>query len=89
MELGYGTNSLLNTPLWDLIESKLNSNNLECKEALVNDIGDGSDFSFDNSLESNFRKSKIAWLSDEYLRKQILQSHTEVSSIPTPLFLSV
>ena len=74
MELGYGTNSLLNTPLWDLIESKLNSNNLECKEALVNDIGDGSDFSFDNSLESNFRKSKIAWLSDEYLRKQIFHS---------------
>ena len=33
----YGINNLINTPLWNLIQEKLNSSNLKWIDALVND----------------------------------------------------
>ena len=61
-------NNLINTPLWNLIQKELNSSNLEFKDALV------SDKSSAYSKVSTFRKSKIAWLSDSYLRQQLFYS---------------
>ena len=60
----YGINNLINTPLWNLIQQKLNSANLEWKDALVGD----------QKGVSKFRKSKVSFLDDEYLRRQLAYS---------------
>ena len=59
----YGINNLIDTPLWGLIEEKLNSSNLELEDALVND-----------NPKTIVRKSKITWLNDLYLRQQLFNS---------------
>ena len=60
----YGINNLINTPLWNLIQEELNSSNLEWEDGAVG--GDG--------YSKNTRKSKIAWISDAYLREQLFYS---------------
>ena len=67
----YGINNLIDTPLWGLIEEKLN-NNLEWKDALVND--DSDIYSNNYSKSDKLRKSKITWLNDLYLRQQLFNS---------------
>ena len=62
--INYGVNDLSNTPLWDLIQEKLNINNLKWEDGV----------SKDNPGSKNIRISKIAWLSDVYLRQQIFHS---------------
>ena len=62
--INYGVNDLSNTPLWGLIQEKLNSNNLKWEDGV----------SKDNPGSKNIRISKIAWLSDVYLRQQIFHS---------------
>ena len=64
----YGINNLINTPLWNLIQEELNSSNLEWEDGLV------SDKSSVYSKVSTLRKSKIAWISDAYLREQLFYS---------------
>ena len=60
----YGINNLINTPLWNLIQEELNSSNLEWEDGAVG----GEVYS------KNTRKSKIAWISDVYLREQLFHS---------------
>jgi len=60
----YGINDLINTPLWNLIQGELNSNNLHWEDATASTIGD----------RKNIRKSKIVWFDDLYLRTQIFDS---------------
>ena len=60
----YGINNLINTPLWNLIQEELNSSNLEWEDGAVG--GEG--------YSKNTRKSKIAWISDAYLRAQLFYS---------------
>jgi len=60
----YGINNLINTPLWNLIQKELNSSNLEWEDGAVG----GEVYS------KNTRKSKIAWISDAYLREQLFHS---------------
>ena len=60
----YGINNLINTPLWNLIQEELNSSNLEWEDGAVG--GEG--------YSKNTRKSKIAWISDVYLREQLFHS---------------
>ena len=60
----YGINNLINTPLWNLIQKELNSSNLEWEDGAVG--GEG--------YSKNTRKSKIAWISDAYLREQLFYS---------------
>mgnify|MGYP003116106760 FL=1 len=60
----YGINNLINTPLWNLIQKELNSSNLEWEDGAVG----GEVYS------KNTRKSKIAWISDVYLREQLFHS---------------
>ena len=60
----YGINNLINTPLWNLIQKELNSSNLEWEDGAVG----GEVYS------KNTRKSKIAWISDAYLREQLFYS---------------
>ena len=62
--VGYGINNLINTPLWNLIQEELNSSNLEWEDGAVG--GEG--------YSKNTRKSKIAWISDAYLREQLFYS---------------
>tara|TARA_B100000686_G_C16469748_1_gene801473 strand:- start:5 stop:595 length:591 start_codon:yes stop_codon:yes gene_type:complete len=62
--INYGVNDLSNTPLWGLIQEKLNSNNLKWEDGV----------SKDNPGSKNIRISKIAWLSDVYLGQQIFHS---------------
>ena len=64
MEVGYGLNNLINTPLWNLIQEKLNSANLEFEDASTGDL----------KGVSNIRKSKVSFLNDVYLRNQIFHS---------------
>ena len=64
MGLEYGVTNLINTPLWNLIQEKINSNNLKWEDGV----------SKDNPGSKNIRISKIAWLSDVYLRQQIFHS---------------
>ena len=59
----YGVNDLFNTPLWNLIQEKLNSINLQFEDAEVL-----------YSRRKNARKSKISWLTDLYLREQLFHS---------------
>ena len=70
-QLTYGINNIIDTPLWGLIEEKLN-NNLEWKDALVND--DSDIYSNNYSKSDKLRKSKITWLNDLYLRQQLFNS---------------
>ena len=60
----YGINDLINTPLWGLIQEKLNSSNLQWEDAIANE----------KQRKKNIRKSKIAWISDAYLREQLFYS---------------
>ena len=60
----YGINNLINTPLWNLIQEELNSSNLEWEDGAVG--GEG--------YSKNTRKSKIAWISDVYLRELLFHS---------------
>jgi PKHD-type hydroxylase len=60
----YGINNLINTPLWNLIQKELNSSNLEWEDGAVGEKG----------YSKNTRKSKIAWISDVYLREQLFHS---------------
>ena len=60
----YGINNLINTPLWNLIQEELNSSNLEWEDGAV-----GGEW-----YSKNTRKSKIAWISDAYLREQLFYS---------------
>tara|TARA_A100000172_G_scaffold67880_1_gene47607 strand:- start:20 stop:610 length:591 start_codon:yes stop_codon:yes gene_type:complete len=62
--INYGINDLSNTPLWNLIQEKLNSSNLQWEDAIANE----------KQRKKNIRKSKIAWLKDSYLREQLFHS---------------
>ena len=62
--VGYGINNLINTPLWDLIQEKLNSPNLKWEDATANE----------KQREKNIRKSKIVWLRDKCLTEQLFYS---------------
>ena len=62
--MGYGINDLINTPLWDLMQEKLNSSNLQWEAAIANE----------KQRSKNIRKSKISWLDDTYLREQLFYS---------------
>ena len=61
----YSINNLNNTPLWNLIQQKLNSDNLQWEDGKALSTGKG---------RKNVRKSKIAWLYDKYLRQQLFNS---------------
>ena len=65
--MSYGINNLINTPLWNLIQEKLDSSNLKWKEGLIN--SNSTEYSI-----STLRKSKIAWINDLYLREQLFHS---------------
>ena len=71
MELGFGINNLINTPLWGLIQEKINNDNLEWIDALVSRNIGGK---VRDKVHSELRKSKIAWIDDTYLRTQIFHS---------------
>ena len=60
----YGINNLINTPLWNLIQQKLNSANLQWEDGGING----------NRSRDNVRKSKIAWLGDQYVSEQLFYS---------------
>ena len=62
MELSYGVNNLINTPLWGLIQEKLKGD-LEWEIAKI-----------EGGKESSIRKSRIAWINDLYLREQLFYS---------------
>ena len=62
----YGINNLINTPLWNLIQEKINSTNLQFE--------DGQAEVYSLTTRKHIRKSKIAWLEDIYLREQIFYS---------------
>ena len=62
MELSYGVNNLINTPLWGLIQEKLKGD-LEWEIAKI-----------EGGKESSIRKSRIAWINDLYLREQLFHS---------------
>ena len=66
-QLTYGINNLSNTPLWNLIQEKINSTNLQFEdgEALKGEEDDPNKI---------VRKSRIAWLDDNYLRSQLFYS---------------
>ena len=64
-QIAYGVNNLSNTPLWNLIQEKINSANLQFQDGL---------FYKDNQTKDNIRKSKIAWMDDVYLREQLFYS---------------
>ena len=64
MELGYGVNNLINTPLWDLIKKNINNIDHKWENATVSDSND----------RKNVRKCKISWLIDGYLRTQLFHS---------------
>ena len=65
MGLNYCVNDLSNTPLWNLIQEKINSDNLRWEDA--------NDASTDGGRK-NIRTSKIAWIVDAYLRQQLFNS---------------
>ena len=60
----YGINDLNNTPLWNLIQEKINSDNLRWEDAKASTDGG----------RKNIRTSKIAWIVDAYLRQQLFNS---------------
>ena len=64
MGLAYGVKNLINTPLWNLIQEKINSSNLQFEDGTVGP-----------SYKKNVRKTKIAWIPDDlYLREQLFYS---------------
>ena len=60
----YGVNTLINTPLWGLIEEKLNTTNFQWENVRFDD----------GQRDEKFRKGEIAWIGDDYLRKQLFYS---------------
>ena len=68
MVLDYGIKDLTHTPLWSLIQEKLKGD-LEWKTAKVSSEENPSE-----SQISDIRKSRIAWVEDLYLRKQLFHS---------------
>ena len=64
MVLEYGVNNLINSPLWNVIQKKLNNTNLQWEDGGVGD--------FKN--RKNIRKSKVSFLDDAYLREELAHS---------------
>ena len=64
MGLNYCVNDLINTPLWNLIQENINSDNLRWEDAKASTDGG----------RKNIRTSKIAWIVDAYLRQQLFNS---------------
>ena len=64
MEINYGINNLINTPLWDLIQKNINTINHKWENAAVSDSND----------RKNVRKCKIAWLNNIDLRTELFHS---------------
>ena len=62
--INYGVNDLSNTPLWGLIQEKLNSDNFKWEDGGTKE----------NGGRKNIRISKIAWFNDAYLREQLFYS---------------
>jgi PKHD-type hydroxylase len=62
--INYGVNDLSNTPLWGLIQEQLNNPNLIWEDGISEDDGD----------RKNVKISKVAWLTDLYLREQLFHS---------------
>ena len=62
--LQYGVKDLNNTPLWNLIQEKINSDNLQWEVAKT----------FSDETRKDVRKSEIAWIDDFYLREQLFYS---------------
>jgi len=60
----YGINNLSNTPLWNLIQEKINSVDLQWEDGTASSLEGRNDV----------RKSKISWLVDNYLREQLFYS---------------
>ncbi len=60
----YSINNLNNTPLWNLIQQKLNSVNLQWEDGGINGT----------RSRDSVRKSKISWLADQYLIEQLFYS---------------
>ena len=60
----YGINDLNNTPLWNLIQEKINSVDLQWEDGTASSLKGRNDV----------RKSKISWLVDNYLREQLFYS---------------
>ena len=58
----YGVNNLINTSLWNLIQEKINSTNLQFE--------DGQAF----DTRKDIRKSKVSFLDDAYLREELAHS---------------
>ena len=67
----YSIKNLNNTPLWNLIQQKLNSDNLQWEDGKALSTGDGR-----KKVRGypSVRKSKIAWLGDRYLCEQLFYS---------------
>ena len=65
MVIDYGINDLNNTPLWGLIQEKLNSVDLEWKDGTVGSI---------EGRSNDVRKSKVSFLHDRYLIEQLSYS---------------
>ena len=63
MGLEYGVKNLINTPLWNLIQEKINSTNLQFEDGAIG-----------TSYKKNVRKSRVAFLNDLYLCEQIIYS---------------
>ena len=61
----YGINDLINTPLWGLIQEKLNSVDLEWKDGTAGSL---------RGRSNNVRKSKVSCLNDSYLTEQLSYS---------------
>ena len=67
MGLEYGVKDLIHTPLWGLIQEKLEGD-LEWRTGRLY-----------NGEISDIRKSRIAWIDDLYLREQLFHSVNSVS----------
>ncbi len=63
--INYGINDLNNTPLWGLIQEKLNSADLEWKDGTTKSL---------EGRGNNVRKSKVSFLHDRYLIEQLSYS---------------
>ena len=64
IDLSYSCNNLINTPLWNLIQEKLNGVNLRWEDAKASQT----------EGRKNIRKTKVAWLGDNYLRECLFNS---------------
>ena len=59
----YSINDLSNTPLWNLIQKKINDQNLEWENGTV-----------DDEVGSNSRKSNICWICEDDFRKTLFSA---------------